>query len=78
MAGKESDADAKKFQPEPGKASIYMSRGMGIGVAVVVQTQLDGRVIGEAGPGTYELVSVAPGHHTVAVAGMENVEMLPG
>jgi hypothetical protein len=73
-----ADAAAKKFQPEPGKASIYLCRhGAGMGDTRVAETQLDGKTIGGLAPNTFLMVSVAPGHHTLGVAGPTNTEQLP-
>lgn len=68
------DSAAKQFAPEPGKASIYINRGGGMGTAIVFQTILDGRIIGALAPHTYQLLSVTPGEHTLAVTGVENVQ----
>jgi hypothetical protein len=72
-----ADADAKRFQPEDGKGSIYICRGGGIGTAVIAQGQLDGRMIGALAPYTFIMVSAVPGHHEVSVVGQENVEVAP-
>jgi hypothetical protein len=73
-----ANAEAKKFQPEPGTASIYLCRhGAGIGDTLVAQTQLDGQMIGALAPNTFLMVSVTPGHHTLTVLGPTNTEQLP-
>jgi hypothetical protein len=77
MADNSADADAKKFQPEAGKASIYICRGAGIAGNLLIQTQVDGLQVGALAWNTYSLISVAPGHHVVAVSGPTNEEELP-
>lgn len=66
---------AKQFHPEPGKASIYVNRGGGIGTIQRVQILLDGQFVGVLTPYTFLLLSVTPEEHAVSTgAGMENVE----
>lgn len=70
MTSDSLDSGAKKFQPEPGKASIYINRKNAIlGCAVNVQSVMDGRVVGWLTPGTYQLISVTPGDHTITLSG---------
>jgi hypothetical protein len=70
MTSDSLDSDAKKFQPEPGKASIYINRKKAfLGCAENAQSVMDGRVIGWLTPGTYQLISVAPGEHTITLSG---------
>ena len=70
MASDSLDSDAKKFQPEPGKASIYINRKKAfLGAAETAQSVVDGRVIGWLTPGTYQLISVTPGEHTITLSG---------
>ncbi|MEZ6243599.1 MAG: DUF2846 domain-containing protein [Phycisphaerales bacterium] len=76
MTSASLDSEAKNFTPEPGKASIYVNRGGGIGTALVFQTVLDGRIVGSLAPHTYQLLSVPPGEHTLAVTSAENVEQM--
>jgi hypothetical protein len=75
MTSASLDSDAKKFQPEPGKASIYLNRkGTFAGDDEIIQIVLDGRIVGALAPGTYELLSVAPGEHVLMNSGpYENV-----
>lgn len=64
------DSDAKKFQPEAGKSSMYINRKNAIfGGGVMVQSVVDGRMVGSLAPGTYQLISVAPGEHIVTTSG---------
>jgi len=69
MADPDADADAKRFVPTPGSASVYVVRpNQFVGTACVLQISLDGVLLGEVAPGTY-LVSLAdPGSHTVAAS----------
>jgi Protein of unknown function (DUF2846) len=72
-----ANADARKFQPGAGMASIYLCRhAAGFGDMLVAQTQLDGLMIGALAPNTYLLVSVAPGQHTLGVVGPTNAEQV--
>jgi hypothetical protein len=69
------DLKAKKFAPDPGKASIYVNRDGGIGTAVTIQTVLDGRIVGSLAPHTYQFLSVTSGEHVLSTgAGTQNVE----
>jgi len=77
MTDTSSDANAKQFQTAPGMANIYLCRGQGIAGNLLAYTQVDGQTIGALAPGTYELVSVAPGNHVVQVSGPTNIEQLP-
>jgi hypothetical protein len=75
MVSASLDAEAKTFTPEPGKASIYVNRGGGVGTAVTVQTLLDGRVVGSLAPYTFQVLSVTPGPHVLTTGGgAESVE----
>jgi hypothetical protein len=68
-AGRE-DAEAKRFQSQPGKASIYVIReDTFTGQAVLFQVSLDGKDQGKLSRGTYFLLMVPPGKHVVAFAG---------
>ena len=70
-----SDAQAKQFKPQKGKANIYVAReDTFAGSAVLLQVLLDGKVQGAVAPGTYLLFSVSPGSHSVAVITQENAE----
>ena len=77
LANSDADANAKKFQPEPGKAAIYICRGNGINGEHLIETQVDGILVGSLAVNTYEVISVAPGHHVVVVTGPTNEEELP-
>jgi len=74
MTSDSLDVAGKKFIPDPEKASIYVYRGFGPGFAGLFQTTLDGRIVGSLAPNTYQLLSVLPGQHTVAVSSLANVQ----
>lgn len=74
MTSSTLDSEAKNFNPEQGKVNIYIQRGGGMGLILVFQTVLDGRIAGSLAPDTFQLLSVSPGEHTVAVSGMENTQ----
>ena len=62
------DEEGKKFTSEPGRANIYVARpGKFVGAGLNVETSLDERSGGPVAPGTYQLLSVAPGKHAVSI-----------
>lgn len=69
MADTSLDYEAKKFNPESGKANIYINRGGGVGTALTLQTIFDGRITGTLAPHTYQLLSVPAGDHVVSIGG---------
>ncbi len=77
MADTSADVNAKQFQTAPGMANIYICRGEGLAPELLAYVHLDGQMTGALAHGTYEVVSVAPGSHIVAVSGPTNVEQLP-
>jgi len=73
MAAAADDAAAKRFAVPSGKAAIYVARKrQGFGSAILFRCAIDGKTIGGIGPGTYRVVYVEPGAHTVTVFGNEN------
>lgn len=69
LASGQTDSDAKRFQPQPGKASIYVIReDRFAGQNVLFQVSLDGKVKGKLSRGTYFLFTVPPGKHIVDFA----------
>lgn len=73
LAAPEEDLAAKSFVPGEGEANIYVTRkDQFTGSAVLFQLVVDQRVIGGIAPGTYHLVRVEPGHHTISVTTSEN------
>ena len=70
LAYEQADVEAKRFQPQPGKASIYVIReNIFTGQAVLFQVNLDGKDQGKLSRGTYFLFTVPPGKHVVDFAG---------
>ncbi len=71
----EYDAQAEAFEPKQGEANIYVVRdGSFAGSAVLFQIMLDGKIKDSVAPGTYLLLEVNGGPHTVAVMTRENVD----
>ena len=69
LASEQADVEAKRFQPEPGKASIYVIReDTFYGQNVLFQVSLDGKDQGKLSRGTYFLFTVPPGKHLVDFA----------
>jgi len=74
-ASSDSDASAKRFTPEPGKASLYIARTYDTFASLVpFPVTVDGKEIGYLGPGGYLLVPVGPGQHTVLVSSILNTD----
>lgn len=65
MSSPEADASAKRFQPRPGVANIYLYRNETFGAAIAMTVSLDGKVMGRTGPQTFFLWEVPPGRHEV-------------
>jgi hypothetical protein len=73
LASEQSDVVAKRFQPQPGKASIYvMQEYIFTGKVALFQVSLDGKDQGKLSPGTYFLFMVPPGKHEVSSKGEAN------
>lgn len=69
LASEQADVEAKRFQPQQGKASIYVIReNIFAGQALVFQVNLDGQDQGKLSRGTYFLFTVPPGKHVVDFA----------
>jgi hypothetical protein len=76
LASAEDDAAAKRFTTPQGESNIYITRKEQFtGSAVLFQVAVDGRMQGGIAPGTYHVVSVAPGLHSVSVTTSENQSM---
>jgi len=73
LASAESDAAAKQFVPAEGRANVYIARSNDPagGVASFTLT-IDGKTIGPIGPGTFYLVVVDPGKHSLTAAATLN------
>lgn len=70
VAAGPADAKAKRFQPPPGRASIYVMReDTFVGQALLFRVDLDGKVQGKLARGTYFLLTVPPGKHVVTFSG---------
>ena len=73
LAAPEEDLTAKTFAPAEGQANIYVTReDQFTGSAVLFQLVVDQKVVGGIAPGTYHLVPVAPGRHSISVTTAEN------
>jgi len=73
LAAPDEDLAAKSFVPLEGQANVYVTRkDQFTGSAVLFQLVVDQRAIGGIAPGTYHLIPVEPGHHTVSVTTSEN------
>jgi hypothetical protein len=73
LAPQQTDVEAKRFQPQLGKASIYVIReDIFAEQAVLFQVNLDGKDQGKLSRGTYFLFTVPPGKHDVVFTGNEN------
>jgi hypothetical protein len=72
LASEQADAEAKRFQPQPGKASIYVIReDLFAGQAALFEVSLDGKDQGKLSRGTYFLFTLPPGKHVVEFTGGE-------
>jgi hypothetical protein len=66
MAAADADTKAKTFvAPPAGQANIYVYRNETFGAAIKMPLLLDNQSIGDTGPHTYALRTVAPGKHTI-------------
>jgi hypothetical protein len=63
-----SDADAKRFDPAPNAAIIYIYRPIGAGHGVST-IWLDGRLVGESLPQSFFRVAARPGHNRITTSG---------
>jgi hypothetical protein len=73
MASQEADSAAKLFDPSQEEANLYVTRkDQFTGSAVLFQIAVDGRLEGGLAPGTYRVISVAPGRHVISVTTAEN------
>jgi hypothetical protein len=73
VAPPESDAAAKRFEPSPGRANLYVARSPGSGGgSTELKLAVDGKELASISPGTYALVVLEPGRHSIAVTSMFN------
>lgn len=71
------DVEAKRFTPPSGRSNIYVFRGGAFGgSAIAFQIIVDGKVIGSIAPGTYHLIVVEPGDHSIAATSQENSKLV--
>lgn len=61
MASLDEDLKAKSFQPEQGKASIYVYRNENFGAAIPMAVNVNGRAIGQTAAKTYFKLNLLPG-----------------
>jgi hypothetical protein len=77
MATVEQDIEAKSFTSIPGKSNLYIARRNAyFGAAITFRIMVDGNPIGSIGPGTYHLVAVEPGQHSILVSSNENSDQV--
>jgi len=75
LASESDDAAAKVRVAPTDSALIYIVRKpQYYGKAILFRAEVDGQSIGGIGPGTYRVVTVTSGKHTVRVSGNENEE----
>lgn len=73
MMSEQYDLAAEKFQPAPGMGNIYVVRDDDFkGSAIAFRIEVDGRSIGSIAPGTYHLLELNPGDHTLLATTQEN------
>jgi hypothetical protein len=72
MASTDLDAAAKTFTPPAGQANLYIVRSGFFGGAIAFHVIVDRYAVGSIGPGTFHLVTVEPGHHSIQVSSNEN------
>lgn len=65
MGDAKQDAALKTFTVAPDKSAVYIYRNEGIGGAVKMDVELDGKPIGQTAAMTYLYKEVSPGKHTV-------------
>jgi hypothetical protein len=76
MATPEADAKAKQFvAPSDGTATLYIYRNETMGSAVKLPLLLDNASVGDTGPHTYVLRTIAPGKHVVTSKGEKDVTL---
>ncbi len=73
MTPESQDIEAKKFIPQPDKASVYVN--LDAKTTVPVRVVLDGRIVGALAPKTYVLLNLDQGRHVLNV-GLENIDQV--
>jgi len=67
VASEQQNASALEFRAEPGKAMIYIYRQRSpVGGDETYAVYLDGRLLGNNGPGTFLIATVSPGPHVIS------------
>ncbi len=70
LADTSADAEAKRFNPLPDKATIYVIReDIFAGQAILLDIVIDGKPLGKLARGTYFTASVPPGRRAVSFTG---------
>ena len=73
----ELDLAAKTFTPAEGKAALYIVRpNSALGAAVALPVNIDGRELGSTARGTYLMLEVEPGKHTISSKTLENSKVV--
>ncbi|GAC1537640.1 MAG: hypothetical protein NVS2B9_03990 [Myxococcales bacterium] len=65
LAPREADLAAKRFEPPPGQANLYVYRNERFGGAARLSVALDGALLGDTAAMTYLYTPIAPGRHTI-------------
>ncbi|HUX13971.1 MAG TPA: hypothetical protein VMW87_13150 [Spirochaetia bacterium] len=65
LANSDSDSAAKQFKPPAGKANLYLAMSEGSSSAPA-EIFVDGKDAGQVGPGTFLLLALDPGGHTMS------------
>jgi hypothetical protein len=63
------NSSGKRFEPVPDRGVLYIYRESPFGLAVVLPTSLDSRLLGSLGSDTYFRMEVEPGRHEVTCQG---------
>jgi len=70
LANSEQDAAGKEFLPSQDKAILYLVRPSGmVGFAINISPVVDRQFVGTLKVGTYAMVEVGSGKHTVSMVG---------
>ena len=68
MATADSDASAKTFTPPDGKANLYIAWSGSSNQKASFDVSVDGKSVGPIAPGTFYLLAMDPGRHSITVA----------
>lgn len=75
LAEPDEDSAAKLFKVETGKSNIYIFRNEDVILNTNISIEVDGKPLGNTGPGTFILTVVSPGKHIIVAKG-ENTDQL--